>query len=91
MASALVHSGDYVLMHKFDGDASITRVIDGEYGSFMAVGTAAAYLGPTVVIPNEETQILETARLVVPENITVMPIPSNWGRISWNGLYILVE
>lgn len=89
--TALVHQGDYILMHCFDGDCKVSANFDGEYGSYMAVGTTAAYTGPTVVVPNEHTQILETAKLVVPENITVLPIPSNWGRISWNGMYILVE
>jgi len=92
MTTALIHQGDCILFNNIDGDDCILiDNVDGEYGNFMLVGKTAAYDGPTIVIPSEDTQILETQGLLVPENITVMPIPSNWGRISWNGMYILVE
>ena len=48
------------------------------------------YTGETTVIPGEETQILNTAGLMVSENITIEPIPSNYGRIAYNGTALLV-
>ena len=48
------------------------------------------YTGETTVIAGEETQILNTAGLMVSENITIEPIPSNYGRIAYNGTALLV-
>lgn len=49
------------------------------------------YEGATEVTPTNEVQILETRNTSVRENITINPIPSNYGRISWDGRRLLVE
>ena len=51
---------------------------------------AATYPGPYSVTPGESVQILETAGTTVGENITVGKIPSNYGRIAWNGSVLMV-
>ena len=72
------------------GEISLdVRIDGGELGVVMPL-YPEAYAGPTTVIPNEETQTLETAGLMVAENITVEPIPSNYGRIAYNGTTLLV-
>lgn len=48
------------------------------------------YEGPYTVTPSEETQVLETAGLTCRSNITVLPIPTNYGRIAWNGSVLTV-
>lgn len=48
------------------------------------------YDGPTSVTPSEEEQTLATEGLMVAQNITVGPIPSNYGRIAYNGSVITV-
>lgn len=50
----------------------------------------ASYPGPTTVTPSAEAQTLETAGFYLREDITVEPIPSNYGRITWNGSIITV-
>ncbi|MBQ9685169.1 MAG: hypothetical protein IJV41_01300 [Oscillospiraceae bacterium] len=65
---------------------------DGELRvSFRQGNTAAVYDGPLAVTPTEETQVLLTAGLIVAENIEVKPIPSNYGRIGWNGAALTVS
>lgn len=91
MAEVLVHQGDYILIRQMDGDFIITQTMDGEFGRYMAVETAEVYDGPTEVTPTESTQVLYTTGLVVPENITVNPIPTNYGLITWNGSVITVS
>ena len=48
------------------------------------------YSGSYSVEPGEETQVLPTASRMLNQNITVAPVPSNYGRIAYNGSGILV-
>lgn len=50
-----------------------------------------AYEGPTEVTPSGETQTLHTTDYRVPVDITINPIPSNYGLITWNGAFITVS
>ena len=49
------------------------------------------YEGPTEVTPSAETQTLETNGLRMTDNITINPIPNNYGLITWNGSTITVS
>lgn len=49
------------------------------------------YTGETTITPSTETQTLETANKLVKENITVNPIPSYYGLITWDGSTITVS
>ena len=50
-----------------------------------------AYTGPTTVTPGPEAQTLNTAELMVAENIIIEPIPNNYGLITWDGHTITVS
>ena len=50
-----------------------------------------AYEGATEITPSEETQVLQTNNFRMTENITVNPIPSNYGLITWDGSTITVS
>lgn len=50
-----------------------------------------AYEGATEVTPSAETQTLLTENLRMTENITINPIPSNYGLITWDGSTITVS
>lgn len=52
---------------------------------------ASHYTGPVTVTPTQSTQTLATAGLKVDSNITINPIPSNYGKITWNGSYLKVS
>lgn len=49
------------------------------------------YTGDYVVTPSEETQVLETNDLRMTGNVTINPIPNNYGLITWNGSIITVS
>lgn len=49
------------------------------------------YTGDYTVTPTGETQTLSTAGLMMTENVTVNPIPSNYGLITWNGSTLTVS
>ena len=49
------------------------------------------YSGEYEVTPTEETQVLETAQKLMARNVTVNPIPNNYGLITWNGSVLTVS
>lgn len=49
------------------------------------------YEGPYAVTPSKRTQILQTKNLVATANITVEPIPDNYGLITWDGSILTVS
>ena len=49
------------------------------------------YSGPTNVTPSGSQQVLATAGTRLADDITVEPIPSNYGLITWNGSVITVS
>ena len=49
------------------------------------------YTGETVFTPSRETQIIGVSHMTVMEDITINPIPSNYGLITWNGSTLTVS
>ena len=49
------------------------------------------YTGDYTVTPSSETQVLDTRNLRMTDNITINPVPSNYGLITWNGSTITVS
>lgn len=54
-------------------------------------GGASPYSGDYTVTPSAQAQTLETGGHVLLSNITIEPIPSNYGLITWNGSVITVS
>ena len=49
------------------------------------------YEGSYDITPTTEAQILPLTELTMREDLTIEPIPQNYGEIVWNGQYILVK
>ena len=49
------------------------------------------YTGAYTVTPSADAQTLQTNGLRMTDNITIEPIPSNYGLITWNGSTITVS
>ena len=49
------------------------------------------YTGAYEITPSQETQVLSTENKSLRQNITVNPIPSNYGLITWNGAILTVS
>lgn len=90
-------------MHVY-GELSGTLSSSGQLSGFLsATQTIAGHLtvpqyvlppsyeGPYEVTPSEETQTLATDSLYMRGNITINPIPSNYGLITWNGSTLTVS
>lgn len=58
-----------------------------------AVVTTASrpYTGPVSFTPGDEEQTIEIAGCTPAENITIGAIPSNYGKITWNGAVLTVS
>ena len=52
---------------------------------------AGEYGGEYTVVPSDRVQTLYTLGKVLDGNIVINPIPSNYGRIEWNGSYLTVS
>lgn len=83
--------GDMDISFETDGEMSISNDLDGEYGDFRAVTQSDTYTGETEVTPSEEIQILYTEGKLVVSNITINPIPNNYGLITWTGSHLIVS
>lgn len=55
------------------------------------VTVSGYYGGPYEVTPSGETQILAAAGRIAERDIIVNPIPSNYGRITWDGSVLTVS
>lgn len=54
-------------------------------------GDVDNYLGPYEFTPTESTQTIEINGLKATDDITINPIPSCYGLITWNGSTITVS
>lgn len=50
-----------------------------------------SYEGDYEVTPTQQTQTLATDSLYMRGNVTINPIPSNYGLITWNGSTLTVS
>lgn len=62
-----------------------------EIGSAIEITSSDVYTGETTVTPTDSVQVLPTKEKYLTEDITVEPIPSNYGLITWNGSFITVS
>ena len=49
------------------------------------------YTGETTFTPSSETQTIQIKGRVATEDITIEPIPQNYGLITWNGAFLTVS
>lgn len=49
------------------------------------------YEGAYSVTPSASEQVLETAGRILAQNVTISPIPSNYGLITWDGAILTVS
>ena len=80
-----VTGGDATLSLHEQGGASLRVSSD-------CVGKAPPiYEGPYSVTPSQHQQVLSTAGMELAHDVTVAPIPSNYGLITWNGSALTVS
>ena len=70
------------------GFSEESGIFDAEFDSVIA---SDQYHGGYEFTPSASEQTIPTAGLVLSDNITINPIPSNYGLITWNGSTITVS
>lgn len=68
-----------------EADADITTKVEHYYSQY------PDYEGETTFTPSVEMQTIPTAHTVLLSDITINPIPSNYGLITWNGATLTVS
>jgi len=91
MDKTVVIGGETSLNLKIDGSPSLSLSVDGIEGTVIQHGEYAEYTGEHVFTPSMETQTIEIANKLSQQNITINPIPSNYGLITWNGSKLTVS
>lgn len=85
-------NGDMTLSICLDGNLQMSNLLNGELGTIQKYSPSVeVYDGATDITPDEFLQTLETQGKLVQSNITVQPIPTNYGLITWNGRTITVS
>lgn len=85
-------------MHVSVSGASIPMTVnDGGHQYSVGIGSEYSlvrneyYDGSYSFTPSDEEQIIQSRNLVMRQNITIAPIPNNYGRVSYNGSVITIE
>ena len=60
-------------------------------GASYAMVSGEPYTGTYTVTPSTETQTLLTEDKLMTQNVTINPIPSDWGHITWDGSVLTVS
>lgn len=71
----------------FDAPGDMTAAFENT----VVVPVGEYYTGEYVVTPAETEQVLLTNGLIAAHNIVINPIPSNYGKINWNGAVLTVS
>lgn len=91
MQDTLVLDGNCILELQQEGECSLDLAIDGEVGTYTKVREVEYWTGATTFTASAEAQVYETNGLTMPRNITINPIPNNYGLITWNGSNLTVS
>ena len=65
--------------------------VDAELSTIIGYSELPTYTGVTSVTPSNQMQVLNTKNTALYDNITINPIPSNYGLITWNGSTLTVS
>lgn len=87
----MIIDGDMQISVMLDGDLVIDDTYNGEMGEYQKVIETDWYSGPYEWTPAAEQQIIPVEGLTAADNIIIRPIPSSWGRITWNGSTLTVS
>lgn len=75
----------------FSEDSFVCNFISDEFVCDFGAGVASDYDGPYTVTPSQQTQTLYTTEKTLTQNVVVNPIPSNYGKITWDGRTLTVS
>lgn len=91
MSDTIVIGGEVSLLNVIDGDGELTIPCDGVEGVVIQYDSHSVYTGEYEITPSSEVQTIPIANFIASQNITINPIPQNYGLISWNGSYLTIS
>lgn len=91
MQYKIVIGGEVSLTNTLDGDGDVTLSCDGVMGTVLQYDSHSAYTGAYEVTPSNEVQTVPIADMIATQNITINPIPSNYGLVTWNGSFLTIS
>lgn len=78
----------------FNSDEAFECSMESEESFVCSIGESfipEIYHGATEVTPSGSVQILATKGKVIEDNITINPVPQQYGLVSWNGTALTVS
>lgn len=63
----------------------------GNFAVDFGESVSKEYHGPVHIVPTTSVQTLPTANRILTDNITIEPVPNNYGLITWNGAELIVS
>ena len=87
----MIFNGDMMISAMLDGELEIDKAFDGEFGQYQKVSEHDWYMGAYEFTPTDEQQVINIEGLTASQNITINPIPDNYGLITWNGATLTVS
>lgn len=86
-------NGDIILKPNIRLSGALKQSIISLKGNIKNGGalTFPEYHGTYEVTPSDDTQILSTKNTRLTDDIVVNPIPSNYGKITWDGSILTVS
>lgn len=87
----IVVDGSCSLFTALDGDAALLTALDGAAEKITKYRESVYYTGSYSFVPAATAQTIPIAQLTASQDITIEPIPSNYGLITWNGSTLTVS
>lgn len=75
-------------LHVIEGDQRIALNVERVR---VVYADMPEYEGEYTVTPTQQTQVLQTHGKRMTRDVTINPIPSNYGLITWNGATLTVS
>ena len=81
--------GDIAILEQIDASVAVSEAVRASVAvpEFISV----YYEGEYTITPSAEAQTLSTMGLAMRQDLTINPIPSNYGLITWNGSTLTVS
>lgn len=91
MSETVVLDGELSLRITEGAELSLLIPSAAEVGIVTAFREYPEYEGPLEFVPTEEAQTIPAAAHAFMHDIIIDPIPSNYGRIDWDGAALTVS
>lgn len=84
---------DVQIAEQYEADVSIDTEVEAEADGSIIINKIVAeeFEGAYEYTPSGETQTIPIAQKKAVRNITINPIPQNYGLVTWNGAFLHIS